>query len=402
AGGLVILLKETEEVTITAKAGGVVSTPPHKIKIKPVPVPVTGIILTEDYLSIEEGDSAVTLGATVYPANATNQALIWVPGNDSVASISGSGTIRTVTPNGVGETAITVKTDTGIMVSCRVTVSESKNLAIKFKAQGTGSALVADTFTRIHEYLNGISSPFIDKKIKLGDYIDLAGLKVEAYNGSGVIDESGNTPINNGANGYLLRIMVVGINSFNPQANGRTSYVGGVTPAIPHIVMQFQNAPVIRILDDLLLNRAYVDSDMRAYITVNFRAGLQNAGVPIDDSRDIIWGPTREITNTALNAETVTDKLWLPTAWEMFHEQKQSNDTHERENNQACLEYYTDDPKRVKYKVVSGVSSAAVYWTSSPVRNNSTKCCVVTLSGGANVVDTSFSNSGVAPAFCVK
>ncbi|MDR2864116.1 MAG: hypothetical protein LBV68_00715 [Spirochaetaceae bacterium] len=257
-----------------------------------------------------------------------------------------------------------------------------------------------DTFTQIHEYLRAFSGKtdlLKNGKIKLGDYVDLAGLKVTGTGSGGEINETTNTPIDGGAHGYLLRIMVVGINSFNPQANGRTNYAGGVTPAIPHIVMQFQNIPGKRMIN--ITATAYEGSAMQTYLTGNFTDGLKLAGVPMSDGT-IIWGPTREITNTAQNGtDPITDTLWLPTEWEMFNENFESNGTYEKLANQAYLEYYTDPLTRIKYG--KGGGTGAEYWEASPYRVSAAGCCNVDGNGIATFGGLAAS-IGFAPAFCVK
>ncbi|MDR2864205.1 MAG: Ig-like domain-containing protein [Spirochaetaceae bacterium] len=357
-------------------------------------VVVTGISLDRYSLNMEEGGSTETLVATVLATSVTDEPISWASSNTGVATVS-NGEVR---PVGFGSTAITASVSGITPAICVVTVSESTSpdLSVKFKATGaTDVKLIENTFQKIHEYLSGLSRPSyieIDKKIKLGDYIDLAGLKVDEYNGSGAIDESENTPIDGGANGYLLRIMVVGINSFNAQG----LYTGGGTPARPHIVMQFQNVPVRRMIDPS--SQAYGTSEMRAYITVNFKNGLEAAGVPMDT--DIIWGPNRIITNTPQSGiQTITDKLWLPTEREMFNVSSSSNSSRENPTNQAYLEYYVDNAKRLKYVKTGG--SPAWYWESSPANGSSTMCCAVN-SGGIAVSSGGSGGTGVAPAFCVQ
>jgi hypothetical protein len=186
--------------------------------------------------------------------------------------------------------------------------------------------------------------------------------------------------------------MVVGINSFNAQG----LYTGGGTPARPHIVMQFQNLPGKQMIDPS--SQAYGMGVMRTYITVNFKNGLEAAGVPMDT--DIIWGPKRMLTTTAQTSNmTVTDKLWLPTEREMFNDSINSNDSRETEANQAYLEYYKDNAKRLKYVKAGG--SPQWYWTSSPSKTGSSMACAVDTAGKAGGNGASVTG-GVAPAFCVQ
>lgn len=85
-------------------------------------VPVTGVTLTPDTLSIEEGKTA-GLTATISPANATTQQHSWASENGKIAKAYGE-TLNTakVTAIGVGKTTITY-TIGGKEASCEVTVT---------------------------------------------------------------------------------------------------------------------------------------------------------------------------------------------------------------------------------------------------------------------------------------
>ena len=83
--------------------------------------PVSRISLSQSTLSLNTGASS-TLTATVSPANATNQSVIWSSGNPSVASVSSDGK---VTAKKAGTAIITVKTvDFGKTATCEVTVTQ--------------------------------------------------------------------------------------------------------------------------------------------------------------------------------------------------------------------------------------------------------------------------------------
>lgn len=85
-------------------------------------VPVTGVTLTPETLSIEEGKTA-ELTATISPANATTQQHSWASENGKIAKAYGE-TLNTakVTAIGVGKTTITY-TIGGKEASCEVTVT---------------------------------------------------------------------------------------------------------------------------------------------------------------------------------------------------------------------------------------------------------------------------------------
>jgi hypothetical protein len=106
----------------------------------------------------------------------------------------------------------------------------------------------------------------------------------------------------------------------------------------------------------------------------------------------------------------ITDKLWLPTEREMFGSEGNSANG-ETADNQARLEYYTNDNTRVKAwwgdpkgdypDIKSGYGMW--YWTGSAYSYPyaSASFCNVHSIGSTNYTSAS-SAGGVAPAFCVK
>lgn len=85
-------------------------------------VPVTGVTLTPDTLSIEEGKTA-ELTATISPANASDQQFSWNVKDTEIASVYGyTSKTKTVTALKKGQTQITVTVD-GQTASCTVTVT---------------------------------------------------------------------------------------------------------------------------------------------------------------------------------------------------------------------------------------------------------------------------------------
>jgi hypothetical protein len=225
--------------------------------------------------------------------------------------------------------------------------------------------------------------------LQLGDYIDLNSLNVTAYNNAGAFNVSNiaivPTPLPfAGYNGTLLRLIVVGINSF-----------GGTTA---HVVFQFQNVPVSRIMNSTKTQR-YVNTQMHSYITDNFLAGLKGAGVPTDATDGILWNPSRLVWKGygETSADSITDYLWLPTEWEMFGTR---NKTHTSEGTSARLEYYDNDAKRIKY---DSSKAPQWYWEESPTNDGTNyRFSLVGKDGGFTNYDSCQTAYGVAPAFCVK
>lgn len=87
-------------------------------------IPVTGVTLSEETVSIDVGES-YTLSATVSPADASNKRVSWTSSDEEVATVASG----LVTGLKAGTTTITAKTsDGGFTDTCTVTVS---NIAVQ-------------------------------------------------------------------------------------------------------------------------------------------------------------------------------------------------------------------------------------------------------------------------------
>jgi hypothetical protein len=123
--------------------------------------------------------------------------------------------------------------------------------------------------------------------IQLGDWIDLeGGITVTAYglgDNTGAINAATNTPITTnsppfgGYDGMSLRLIVVGINSFqNGGSDGSSEYrYQGDDEPPAHVVFQFQNIPGERRMNPTGTNSGgYKLSEIREYlIPVNGKGG---------------------------------------------------------------------------------------------------------------------------------
>jgi hypothetical protein len=289
------------------------------------------------------------------------------------------------------------------------------DLKQRFGITTTGAQGVADTLFALH---NLISAPkegdHVATVIRLGDWIDLPYLHVVGYpnaddEGSGKIDIPTNIPLER--HGSILRLIVVGINSFN----GYNSYSGNGNDT-PHVVFQFQNIPGYHAINSTGYPGGYLRSGLRTYIKGNFLSGLKAAGVP----NSVLWAPSRRTGNNdegPTSIDTIIDKLWLPTATEVIG---QPYGKHETASNQATLDYYlldyipnltpnpmTNTPPetiRNKYNASNGLG---IYWAAS-LSYAYDKFGV--WDAGANFVffyrypnAAPFEEAkGIAPAFCVK
>jgi hypothetical protein len=263
------------------------------------------------------------------------------------------------------------------------------DLKIRFGTTG-----VTETFNALH---NLITSPSTDDKftdiIQLGDWVDLPSLHVTGYPDD--IADHGKIAIANnttwdGNHGELLRLIVVGKNSFNNiNGNGTT----------PHVVFQFQNVPGTHRMEETDTNQnGYLGSEMRTYLVDKFLTGLINAGVP--DA--VLWTPSRRVPNKgegATAADTITDKLWLPTNWEMFGAgaEGSADPTYETANNQASFADFYSFPLNRKY---NALNDEGAYWLASPCFYLTRGFCYS--SGGSIAFFGAQTALSVAPAFCVR
>jgi hypothetical protein len=302
----------------------------------------------------------------------------------------------------------------------------SKSLKQEFGVTSTGKQAVTDTFTEVSNFIKNGGLTSSQTRIQLGDYIDLeAGLSVAAYGsgegagafsisaaeGSKAITTTASQSDNPNYRGALLRLIVVGINSFNGK-NGNNK---------DHVVFHFQNIPVTRRMNSNDTNSGgYAASEMRKYLTPvsgysdsgKFLTGLTNAGVP--DS--VLWAPKRMMSTEYSGSGTtqIEDKLWLPTEREMFGNGLYSNSSAETAANQARLDYYYNGgtgaySRRVKYSSGSFNSSGAVtsngesayYWQASPY-NSGPYFCGVHEHGHSGHYGNASGAWGCVPAFCVS
>jgi hypothetical protein len=267
---------------------------------------------------------------------------------------------------------------------------------------------VTGAFNALHEFIQagGLASG----TVKLGDWIDLeGGLAVEAYgtgNNTGGFSHDATKAVEVVTNkekpwGTLCRLIVVGVNSF--VINGNNT---------PHVVFQFQNLPVRRRMNASNTSTGgYGASEMRKYLVPvtgdnasgNFLTGLKNAGVP----DGVLWGPARVLSKgtNGTDAVTLSDKLWLPTEREMFGSGTRSADG-EKADNQARLEYYTNDNTRLKALRGDPIGNYPNmktqgwrYWTGSAYSGIVSFCGVYYT--GKTSDEVASSSEGVAPAFCV-
>lgn len=108
-------------VTATNSAGSVDHA--YTLSIKPAFVPVTGLKLSSESLTLQEKGSH-TLTATVEPADATNKSVTWESSDTDIATVDDDGTVTAVS---AGKATIIATAADGSVVSasCEVTVTHS-------------------------------------------------------------------------------------------------------------------------------------------------------------------------------------------------------------------------------------------------------------------------------------
>jgi hypothetical protein len=290
----------------------------------------------------------------------------------------------TATVNGVAGYTVTPSEQTVLVHYLNAVPASIKE---KFGILATGTDGVQDTFNMLHDFIRGGGLTNLPGVIKLGDWIDLEdGLHIASGYNTAAVDYNTNPSIT--GKGALLRLIVVGINSFNGKNENN----------IPHLVFHFQNLPLQRRMEATVTNgNGYQNSEMRGYLENTFLPGLIAAGVP----ENVLWKPRRYVSakgSNANGAHFVEDNLWLPTEREMFNANTNSSATWEKAENQAWLAYYDSPEKRKKY---TATGTAQPYWEASPWSAHTYGFCQVTSAGEAGTDGESSTEDGCVPAFCV-
>ncbi|MDR0527829.1 MAG: DUF6273 domain-containing protein [Spirochaetaceae bacterium] len=267
------------------------------------------------------------------------------------------------------------------------------DLMIKLGVKRPGYAIgsitaqdVTNTFNRVSVYTKNQSASVVNPPgglgvIRLGDYVNLKSLYVSEYNGNGGAVSVTNT----NAGSEKLRVMVVAINPyFGKNGNGM---------ATPHIIFHFKSYPGDSRINQVDNNAGgYAASEMRIYLSGNYWKGLKDAGVP----DGVVWAISRRVANGGsgvTGADTIQDKLWLPTELEMFENGNYST-SYESRGNQGYFAYYETNAERKKIP--------NWYWLATPSKYNNERFCLVGLNGDIHANQNSNFSGGVAPAFCVK
>ncbi|GMO24284.1 MAG: hypothetical protein Pg6A_11390 [Termitinemataceae bacterium] len=265
------------------------------------------------------------------------------------------------------------------------------DLMIKFGVKSAGYSTndisaqdVTNTLNRVSAYLHTQSASSVNPStglgvIKLGDYVNLKSLNIAVYNNNPEVNLT-----NTAAGDDKLRVIVVGINSYyNKNGNGTST---------PHLIFHFKDFPGTARMNATNTNYGgYLGSEIRTYLTGSYWDALKTSGVP--DA--VVWPVSRRVANDgilATGADTIEDKLWLPTERELFGSNSYSSSTYETSANQGSLGYYNDNAARKK---------SNWYWEASPGYSAASSFCRVG-STGSSISLIAAEVGGCAPAFCVK
>ena len=129
--------EETFNFTVTATNSAGNASKEYTLNIKSATVPVTGVTLDQESLTLQEKGS-VTLTATVKPDNATNKTVTWESSDTNIATVSEDGKVTAIS---AGNTTITATAADGSEVSatCFVTVTHG-NMVYTPKTEATCTA----------------------------------------------------------------------------------------------------------------------------------------------------------------------------------------------------------------------------------------------------------------------
>jgi hypothetical protein len=153
-----------------------------------------------------------------------------------------------------------------VLYAPTVFAKDNPSIKAKFGIEVTGTKGVTAAFYELHAYSAAGGLADQNNVIRLGDWIDLEdGLKVDAYGEGDATGgfEVANTaitpsPLPSGYGNKLLRLIVVGINSFKGK-NGNDD--------TPHVVFHFKNVPIMRRMNSTKTNAGgYPASEMRKYL----------------------------------------------------------------------------------------------------------------------------------------
>lgn len=234
-----------------------------------------------------------------------------------------------------------------------------------------GVTTVAEAMEVLHERCNGEGVADFSG-LMVGDYLDLPSLTVDG------------TTYTWNATYQNLRIVISGFNHY--------IHCGDTENTKNHILWTFKNVVLQRQMNSSDTNTGgYNASAMKTYLDGVFALGLGSAL----GSSDYLYTISRAISKKG-STEWVRNTVFLPTEVEVFGVATYGDDQIAWNTNIQYPIYR--DSSYYRCKKYNG--SRAWWWEATPHASNSTHFCRVNTSGNSAYTTASYSDGGVAPAFC--
>jgi hypothetical protein len=270
--------------------------------------------------------------------------------------------------------------------------SSARDLAVALLGRACQSAAeVTQVYNMVSlTVANGLAENFVE-----GDYIDLVSLSVSAGYASGGAITLSISDVVDGA--PMTRFYIVKKNHMKG-INGNTQ--DNVAFHSRHCL----GYTGVSGTDGHYMNSSdtntggYASCQMRQYLTNNIQAALEAAGVPLAAHG---YAPARRVSKggsaSSPGYDTIQDKVFLPTEWEMYGARTYSNANAEDGAYQGRFSLYQDNAGRIK-KTKDG--TARIYWLASPYSGSTHGFVGVSADGSPSLIGA-YSVRGLAPAFCV-
>ena len=234
-----------------------------------------------------------------------------------------------------------------------------------------GVTTVAEAMEVLHERCNGKGVADFSG-LMIGDYLDLPSLTVDG------------TTYTWNATYQNLRIVISGFNHY--------IHCGNTENTKNHILWTFKNVVLQRRMNSSDTNTGgYNASAMKTYLDGVFALGLGSAL----GSSDYLYTISRAISKKG-STEWVRNTVFLPTEVEVFGVSTYGDDQNGWNTNIQYPIYR--DSSYYRCKKYNG--SRAWWWEATPYASNATDFCIVHSNGNGTNYTASYSNGGVAPAFC--
>ena len=233
-----------------------------------------------------------------------------------------------------------------------------------------GVSTVAAAMAELHNRCNGTGKPDFSG-LQIGDYLDLPELTV---NGT---TYTWNDSYQN------LRIVISGFNQYKG--------VGDTENTKNHILWTFRNVVLQRQMNTSDTNTGgYPASALKTYLDGVFALGLGSAL----GSSDYLYTIRRAISKKS-STDWTSETVFLPTEVEVFGTPTYGDDQCAWNTNIQFPIFRNS----AFYRIKKYNGSRAWWWEATPTASNSTTFCNVYGNGHSSSL-ASYSNGGVAPAFC--